>query len=81
MGPYERRCRPKGSKENFDFILTVNTSYKGFNADGKEVDVMQAIKIDEKMISIDLRYDICAEDWCKAPQHTNIADPKSRAAD
>jgi hypothetical protein len=69
LGPYERRCRPKGTKSNFDFVLTINTSYKGYNAEGKEVDVIKAIKIDERLTSINLRYDPCKEDWCKAPQH------------
>ncbi len=68
LGPYERRIRPKGSKGNFDFILTINTSYKGYNDVGKEVDVTEATKIDEKLTSIDLRYDPCKEDWCKAPR-------------
>ena len=76
LGPYHRRCRPKGSSGNFDFILTVNTAYKGFDASGKETDVIYAIKIDEKLVSIDLRYNACKEDWCKAPQQGAPADPK-----
>ena len=78
LGPYERRIRPKGSKSNFDFVLTINTSYRGYNTEGKEVDVTEATKIDEKLTSIDLRYDPCKEDWCKAPQKGAPGDAKQR---
>lgn len=67
LGPFTRRCRPKDWNGNFDFILTVNTTYKGYDANGKEVDVKQAIKIDQKLTSIELRYAACEEDWCKTP--------------
>ncbi|MGA2954846.1 MAG: hypothetical protein ABSF48_03900 [Thermodesulfobacteriota bacterium] len=39
LGPYERRVRTKGSGGNFDFVLTVNTSYQGYDAKGKTVEV------------------------------------------
>ncbi len=57
---------PKDWNGNFDFILTVNTTYKGYDANGKEVDVIRATKIDQKLTSIELRYDPCKEDWCKS---------------
>jgi len=77
LGPYQRRVRPKGSKGNFDLILTVNTYSKGLDDSGNEVDVTKATKIDEQLISIDLKYDACKEDWCKAPQPSHAADGNS----
>ncbi|MGE5843106.1 MAG: hypothetical protein ACM335_12540 [Deltaproteobacteria bacterium] len=74
LGPYTRRCRATGSKGNFDFVLTLNTSYKGFDAHGRQVDVIEAVKIDEELVSIDLRYDACKEDWCKARQQSAPPD-------
>ncbi len=68
LGPYERRVRPKGSKSNFDFVLTINTSYAGYDSDGKKVDVIKATTVDERMTSINLRYELCVENWCKASQ-------------
>ena len=52
LGPYERRIRPKGSKNNFDFVLTINTSYRGYNAEGKEVDARRGMLIGPEMKSM-----------------------------
>lgn len=71
LGPYERRARRRGSKGNFDLVLTVNTSIEGYDSDGNEADVTQAAKIVERMTSIDIRYDPCIDDWCKASQPEN----------
>lgn len=76
LGPYERRVRTKGSGGNFDVVLTVNTSYQGYDAKGKAVEVNQATRVDEKLASIDLRYEPCKEEWCKAPQQGAAGDAK-----
>lgn len=75
LGPYERRIRPKGSENNFDFVLTVNTFYTGLNDKGMEVDIIEATRIDEKISSIEIRFDECKEDWCKASPPLAPAGP------
>lgn len=67
LGPYVLWCRPKGTKDNYDFEVRVNTFFTFFNDDGKEVDVSQATRVTEKATSIELIYDACKQDWCKAP--------------
>jgi hypothetical protein len=67
LGPYGFRCRVLGNETDYDFVLTVNTSYKLFDDQGKEVDISKATRVDEKFESIELKFDKCAEDWCKGP--------------
>jgi len=57
----------KGNETNYDLVLSVNTSYKLFDAEGKDADISKATRVDEKFGSIELEFDKCLEDWCKAP--------------
>jgi len=67
LGPYGFRCRVKGNETNYDLVLSVNTSYKLLDAEGKDADISIATRVDEKFRSIELKFDKCLEDWCKAP--------------
>jgi hypothetical protein len=55
LGPYEIRCRNKGSKTDYDLLLIVNTKYKMYDNGGNEVDIDKATRIDEKFVSIQLQ--------------------------